>query len=236
MLKIKKKNNDTILGIAKNELKRLGNAYTDNIASQIKLPDWSADVMVESSEINWEEMANNINSFKIRLLKDRVTLKERPRKLLNNTKRRSFRIKPKEDIKDSDKLSTLEWWAQEVNNIDEEKCISNELDVMLNENSQIPINTHPLSIESNSAHVVYEKMSSKDSQSKPRQSWVTQMNIQASSNDGVRFRSIWKKPQNLFSGTTLNKRGPRNRLKKTNAERYVYLINLLMPYTLIEGS
>ena len=108
MLKIKKRNNDTILSATKAELKRLGSVYTDNIASQIKLSDLSPDLMGDTSEINWEEMANKVKSFKIRPLKDKISLKERPRKLLNNSKQRSFKIKPKEEKKDTQRISTLE--------------------------------------------------------------------------------------------------------------------------------
>lgn len=190
MLKIKKKNNDTILGVAKNELKRLGNAYTDNIASQIKISDLSPDIRGEPSEINWEEMANKVNSFKIRLLKDRLSFKDRPRKLLNSTKRRSFKIKPKEERKDGDKLSTLELCAQVDNDIEDEKLISNQLDIMLNEDHQTPIINQPLSIESNCANFVNERFSMKDNESKPSNSSIAQVKIEANSGNGVRFKSI----------------------------------------------
>ena len=161
MLKIKKKNNDTVLSVAKAELKRLGNVYTENIASQIKLSDISPDLLGDSSEINWEEMANKVNSFKIRPLREKLSLKERPRKLLNSSKRRSFKIRPKEEKKEQDRLSTLEICTQDENtkevNPPEENQISRELDLMLIESKQTPIINHPTSIESNSAHIVFEK-------------------------------------------------------------------------------
>lgn len=219
MLKIRKAN-DSFMNTAKAELKRLSNAYFENAA--LSPPEADSEEPCEMNPVNWELIINSQS----RPSRESVIARDKPKHVMSSSKRRSFKVKPKEIIKaEPMKHSTMEFneknadieqdlnISKEFNDIVSKQCITEKS----NEQSFV----QPV-CELNNSQLVKDIRNKPEIANKLSESIALQIESESPLKDeGIRCRSICKKPQGLVIQPSVNQRVSAHKIfRRINIDRY----------------
>lgn len=217
-----KKRTETILVLAKAELKRLGSVYTEGICEKVTIPEYYPEINKFFNGINWEKVAIERNIVKRKPSKANRVSKARQKNRIHCTKRNNSKgIVRKEKLGDVVKLTTFELLNndQSTQHSKAERNISD-----LSFKGVLSKFTKPhCSIESDSAHLVSGIKDKLDAETKYSETTKAKKNIESLLSDEQKFKASLRSPDLLLKHSEGSlKKSSNHFARNINLEQYAF--------------